>query len=547
MRNTADLLVDQFESYGIEYVFCVPGASIDAITTSLLNRKITKLIMCRLEDEAGYAAISYAKKTGKPAVVMVTDGPGATNVVTAAATATLEHVPLIIICGQGSTSIKFKPSHQIIDAKTMFMPVTKYSYEIDSADNLSSIWDFTYFQSITPAKGAVHLSIPSNILALENNMTATAPLTTFLLPHAQDESLSIAAKLINQAKCPVMILGGDAVDSSIALAIKSLMDNTPIATVVSFAGTGLINRKHIDNFMGKLGIFQNQPCNILIKESDVILSVGYNIAELDPISWNQDDSKAIIHISDSNPIVAKGYRPSAQLLGDIASNLNRLSEKLTFKGDMQYQALKTKVRKELLNNKTNYKIVNGLVHPLYIISCMQEVITDIDTLISDVGSAQYWTSEYFFSYVPRQYINSMGFQTLGVSLGFAVGAALSQKNNPAAKVYSISGDGGVLMGIMELATAVENNLPIIHLIWVDHSYNLIAIQEEKKYHKLSAEKFNKNIDFVKMAEAFGATGLRVRSADELLPALKIAKTILGPVIIEIPVDYKDNLKMLLSD
>lgn len=343
MRNTADLLVDQFESYGIEYIFCVPGASIDAITTSLLGRKTTKLVVCRLEDPAGYAAIAYAKKTGKPAIVMVTDGPGATNVVTAAATATLEHVPLIIICGQANSSVNFKPSHQVINAQAMFAPVTKYSFEVQNINQISSIWDYAYTQAVTPAYGAVHLSFPSNLLATPNQAIATKPINYDILSQATELELSKVAKLVSEAKCPVMILGGDAETPEVFNTIMEIMDQMPIATVASFAATGLVCKRHQANFMGKLGIFQNQPCDALIKKADLVLCVGYNIAELDPISWN-DDSKMIIHISNSNPIVSKGYRPHHQLLGNIAVNLKQLTQHLSFQSNTLYEQLKSQIR-----------------------------------------------------------------------------------------------------------------------------------------------------------------------------------------------------------
>ncbi len=545
-RNIATLLVDQMENYGIEYVFCVPGASIDAITTALIGRK-PKLILCRQESGAGNAAVAYAKKTGKPAVVLVTAGPGATNLVTAAATATLEHNPLIAICGQMDSRTTFKPSHQIINAEDLFLPVTRYSKEVTNPATVSGIWDFAYNKATTGETGTVHLSFAADLLAQPTKLIASTPRKESVAI-AQGSDIAAAQELIKLAKSPLIIIGADAATSAVADSLEKLLDNTQIPVLSSFEGGGMVKPRHLNHFMGRLGAFQNQPCNEIIQQADLFIAIGYNIAELDPLKWNPTDKK-LIHIANYTPIFAEGYRPDIQLLGNIAHNVAVLSEGLNYLPSEESQSQQKNVREKLVKRLTNYtqpKI--NMVHPLEVVALIQANIGSDDTLVSDVGSHQYWLSEYFVSHTPRQFINSMGFQTLGVSIPFAVGAAFSNKSRglDSARVYSVSGDGGVLMCIMELATAVEHQLPIIHLVWKDHSYNLVAIQEEHKYAETSAVKFTHNIDFAEMARSFGAYGITVTAQEQLLPALKEAQSQTGPVIIDIAIDYTDNLKSLVE-
>lgn len=545
-RNIATLLVEQMENYGIEYVFCVPGASIDAITTALVGRK-PKLILCRQESGAGNAAVAYAKKTGKPAVVLVTAGPGATNLVTAVATATLEHNPLIAICGQMDSRTTFKPSHQIINAEDLFLPVTHYSKEVTNPDTVSGIWDLAYNKATTGELGAVHLSFAADLLAQTTSLPASKPVKKAAYI-ANPSEIDAAQQLILNSKSPLIIVGADAASQAVADSLELLIENTHIPVVSSFEGGGMVKAPHLKYFMGRLGAFQNQPCNEIIQQSDLLIAIGYNIAELDPLKWNSSD-KPLIHIAEYQPILGQGYRPSLQLLGDIAHNVKTLAANLAYTPNIESQALQTKIRTTLSERLSKYTPAKAnTVHPLEVIAVIQHNINPHDTLVSDVGSHQYWLSEYFVSHKPRQFINSMGFQTLGVSIAFAVGAAFSNKSQGLtdAKVYSVSGDGGVLMCIMELATAVENKLPIIHLVWKDHSYNLVAIQEEHKYEQTSAVQFTQNIDFAEMARSFGAHGITVTSAEQLLPAIQEAQAQNGPVIIDIAIDYADNLKFIVE-
>ncbi len=538
-RNLATLIVDQFESYGIEYVFCVPGAVIMALVMALKGRK-PKLILCTSEASAGQAAVAYAKISGKPAVALVTAGPGATNLITAAATATAEHTPLIVICGQVSSRISFRPAHQAVDVERLFEPVAKYSREVREVANFTNEWDIAYQAAMTGPQGAVHLAFARELLSVPTDIQPTHPLSHGSSLHATRESIREAQVLFRQSKYPVIILGGDAQSIKIAHALKELVHATKIGVVATYEGIGGIEPPAHEHFMGRISIYCNVSENALMEEADLFIAIGYNIAELEPIRWNPKN-KPLIHISDYLPVIADGYRPSIQLIGDIATNLELLQENLNYRASVAYESLQQRRRQSMQKLSLEYKHRPYVVHPLYVIECLQQVIGKDDLVVGDVGSNQYWVGEYFLSAIPHQFINSMGFQTLGLSIPFAMGAAFAHKKG---RVYSISGDGGILFCMAEISTAVQYQLPIIHMIWRDNTYNMVAISEENCYGDTYAVNLNPNIDFIKIAEGLGAHAFKVTDYKELLPIIEHVQTLLGPSLIEIAIDYSDNLKQL---
>jgi acetolactate synthase I/II/III large subunit len=543
MQTVAQVLVERFISYGVEYIFCVPGASIDNLLNELQDKEFPKLILCHHESTAGYMATAYGKITGKPAIVMVTAGPGATNVASAVATAQAENTPLIAISGQMDSRTTFKPSHQVINSQALFEPITKWSVEITNTETAGSAFDIAYQTTITGQAGAVHLAIASD--RLKTSVTTSSTLKK--LPkkaHSFANPLCVkeATAILSQAKKPLVIVGGGAATVKTSLAIQALIKQTKIPLISTFEGAGTVSQDLEQYFMGRLGVFQNQPCNQLIQNADVILSIGYNIAELDPLTWNKENNNTIIHVHQYEAEIDKGYQPEWQLIGEIDATIDSITKQMVMPiQDPMYVQAQNDIRYALVTRLEDYVIKPHKVHPLHIIKTLKALLSDENTVVTDVGSHQYWMSEHYYTYHPRYFLSSMGFQTMGVSLPFAIAATLVRKEH---KVISVSGDGSFLMCSMELATAVKLQLPIIHLVWKDHSFNLVEVQEIKKYKRSSGAVFESNIDFAQLAESFGATGFTVTESDQLLPTLEKAMTCKGPVVIDITVDYSDNLKLV---
>lgn len=542
IQNIATLVVKQLVGLGVKHIFCVPGASIDAITTAIEHNSDINLILCRQESNAGLMATAYAKRTGNLAVVLVTAGPGVTNVVTSAATATLEHAPLMVISGQMDSSTTFKPSHQVINAESLLAPVTKYSKEVTNSKTVTSAICLAYSRATTGEKGAVHLAFASDLLGQKVDDLAILPKPAIAKTLSSNDQIQKAADIINKAKYPVIIVGKDASENNISVALNKFIAKSKIAVIATFEAGGLVTRENLDLFAGRIGVFQNQPCTELLQKTDLFITIGYNIAELDPVKWNSTN-RPVIHMSEYLPVVATGYVPADLLIGNMALNIDQLTANVETNLSQEYSELKAKIRSKLIARMSDYTKKDNSVHPLAAIKILQDTVKDSDIVISDVGSHQYWMAEYFVSHTPCQFINSMGFQTLGVSLPYAIGASIADSNN---RVYSVSGDGGILMCIMELATAVEMNIPLISFIWKDHAYNLVAIQEENKYAETSAVVFENNVCFVKIAEGFGAIGLAVKTEEQLIAAISKAKEYNSPVVIQIDIDYSDNLKRIIQ-
>lgn len=540
MLSGAELLVECMIKHEVEYIFYVPGAAINPILEQL-NDKGPELIVCHHEASAGHMAQAYGKITGKPGFVLVTAGPGATNLVTAMATSYTERSPVIAITGQIGRTIRYKRSHQSIDSVRMFAPITKWSINIDDSSIIPDIFTEAYRLALEPIRGPVHISIPIDTLLQE---TSKQPLG--LSEHnpevlASDHVINLASEKIRTAKHPLLFFGCSASKERVAASIQNLVGKTKMAAVSTFEGAGILSRDINQHFMGKLGLFSNRPGNDILDISDLVVTIGYNTAEIDPTIWNSKADKECIHIDSAPPMIENSYHPTVQIIGDIDKNIDKLTDALKgySVGDLAYQ-------KEIRQNLKDFLSTQGKhdrfpIHPLTIIQALREVVTDDNTLISDVGSHQYWISERFYCHRPRYFLTSMGFQTMGVSIPYAIATSLAR---PGHKVYSCSGECSFLMCSMELATAARLKAPIIHLVWRDDTFNLVSLQQIKIYQHKAGVDIGSDINPAKLAESLGATGFNITAADQLMPTLQKSLEIEGPVVIDIPVDYSDNMQII---
>ena len=282
---------------------------------------------------------------------------------------------------------------------------------------------------------------------------------------------------------------------------------------------------------------------MLLKKADLVIAIGYDPIEYEARNWNAEISARIIVIDVAQAEIDTYFQPERELIGDIADTIQLLLPAINGyslpKTSVAYlQNLKKNVVEDV---KFDRKTKDGLVHPLDVIDVLQDNTTDDMTVTVDVGSHYIWTARYFKSYEPRHLLFSNGMQTLGVALPWAISAALIRPNTT---IISISGDGGFLFSAQELETAVRFQLPIIHLIWNDGKYNMVEFQEEMKYGRSSGVDFGP-VDFVKYAESFGAKGYRVDGKESFEQTLKqvLEEVKHGPILIDIPIDYKDNIKL----
>ena len=535
----ADLVVDSLINHDVKYIFGIPGAKIDKVFDTLEDRG-PELIVARHEQNAAFMAQGIGRITGKPGVVVATSGPGASNLATGLVTATAEGDPVLAIGGQVKRSDLLKRTHQSMDNAALFEPITKYSVEVEDADTLSEIIANAYRLSMYGKPGASFLSIPQDVVDSKVTTPAISPLNAPHLGEASAKEMDKLAEAIKNAKLPVLLLGYGASSEPATKAIRELLEHVEIPVVETFQGAGIISRELENRFFGRVGLFRNQPGDMLLKKADLVIAIGYDPIEYEARNWNAEMDSEIISIDTTLAEIDTYYQPKAELIGDISETLTNLIPEVDgYKLSKESKDYLIDLREILNFPEMNYSSEEGTLHPIDVVNTLQKHVKDDETVTVDVGSHYIWMARKFRSYAPRHLLFSNGMQTLGVALPWAISAGLVR---PGKKVYSVSGDGGFLFSGQELETAVRLNLPIVHMIWNDGHYNMVEFQEVMKYGRKSGVDLGP-VDFVKYAEAFGARGIRVHSKEELDQVLSEIDNTTGPVLIDIPIDYKDNIEL----
>lgn len=532
----AELLVKCLELQGVEYIFGIPGAKIDTVFNALIDSTI-KLIVCRHEQNAAFIAAAYGRLTGKPGVVLVTSGPGVSNLATGLLTATTEGDPIVALGGQVAHAMSGKQTHQGLNNVKLMEAVTKSSVEAHTPDNIPELVANAFRISTEPTSGASFISLPQNVLT---QTTASQPLPIMAAPtygSAPPQLVEQAATLINQAMQPVLLLGLEASRACNAQAIRDLLTHTPIAVIGTYQAGGVISRELFDCFIGRVGLFKNQPGDQLLDSADVVITIGYNPVEYDPEIWNADNKKSIINIDYISSKLHSTYHPIYELMGDIAMTVQALGKKLKPRNTPLLNQEIEHARQALIYQIGSGKQRTGaLIHPLRFMYELRQAIDDNTTICCDIGSVYMWMARYFFSYRPHQLLFSNGQQTLGVALPWAIACNYACPGTP---VISMSGDGGFLFSAMELETAVREKLHFIHFIWRDGTYNMVLEQEIMKYQRKSGVDIGR-INIPEFANSFGAVGFELTDADQFQSMFKHALQLDKPVLIDVAIDYSDN-------
>lgn len=538
----ADLIVAQLEAQGVNYVFGLPGAKIDKVFDSLVDSPI-QLIPVRHEANAAFMAAAVGRLTGHAGVALVTSGPGASNLVTGMATATSEGDPVVAIGGAVKRSDSAKQVHQNLDTVSIFRPVTKFAVEVTDPSALAECISNAFRHAENGRGGGAFISLPQDVV---NQPVSGSPLTfkTHVeLGAAPDALIEVISHEIRRAKNPVILLGLMASKPENSAAIHELLTRSLIPVVSTYQAAGAVRQENFSRFAGRVGLFSNQAGDRLLQQADLIITIGYSPIEYEPVMWNS--GKAIlVHIDVLPADMDNCYLPDVELVGDIAQTVRQITARITSSrqlSDISASVLEDHQQQRQLLAMQGASLNQFALHPLRIVRAMQDIINSDITLTVDMGSFHIWIARYLYSFRARQIMISNGQQTMGVALPWAIGAWLV---DPSRKVMSVSGDGGFLQSSMELETAVRLKANILHIIWVDNAYNMVAIQEEKKYRRVSGVNFGP-VDFKVYAEAFGAAGFAVNSATELESTLRKAMDVNGPAVVAIPVDYSDN-SLLMS-
>ncbi|HEX3000989.1 MAG TPA: acetolactate synthase AlsS, partial [Methanoregula sp.] len=497
-----------------------------------------RLVLCRHEQNAAFMAGMIGLLTGTPGVCLVTSGPGVTNLTTGLSTATCDGYPLVAIGGNVRRGMRHIKTHQSLDNVGVLQHVTKYAVEVYDGNAIPEVMANAFRQSQTPPLGASFVSFPQDVLMGPVGATPIKAGNFWEQGMMDIQDVKKAAEIINNAKHPIIFAGVSAGQKRAVQALRNLLNDYPVPVVNTYQASGILPRDLFNCYAGSLGIFQNQPGDRLLQKSDVIVTIGFDPVEYDPETWNKNMNGRIISIDNHPSVIDRYYQPEIELRGDIAANIEELAKHLKARSDdPTAHPLVTEVQDALLEAKVLGAQQSGFpIHPLRLIYELRQLIADDVTVVCDVGSLYVWMARYFNSYEPQRLFFSNGQQTLGVALPWAMAVTLAR---PGEKVVSMSGDGGFGFSAMELETAVREKCSFVHLVWRDGSYDMVKIQQVLKYGRSFGVEFG-SIDIVKFAESFGATGLRITSADQIAPVLAEALSLKGPVLVDVPIDYKDN-------
>ena len=532
--KASDLLVKCLENESVEYVFGIPGEETLDLMESLRTSSI-KFIITRHEQAAAFMADAYGRFTGKAGVCIATLGPGATNLLTGVADAYLDASPVVAITGQADLKRIHKESHQYINIVDMYESVTKWNGRIETAEVIPEMVRKAFKLAEAEKPGPTHLDLPENIASqkVHEMYAAMIPPIRARRSSPDRQSLRKAADLIEAAKFPVILAGHGIVRKAANIQLQQFAELLCIPVVTTFMGKGAISAKS-PSCIGSLGLSNDRQIEDVFSRADLIIATGYGLVEYAPKNWNPKIDKQIIHIDFTSSEVDLHYVPEVEIVSDIRESIELLEGMLSTNKKSQCAIdlhANFRVEFERIGSEKNWP-----VRPPQVLYSIRKVLEDSDILISDVGTCKFWAAKFYPVYANNTFILSNGFASMGVSLPTAMVAKLVY---PDRKVVALSGDGGFLMNLQDLETAVRMKLNIAIVVFNDSSYNLIKWKSMKKFGASYGVDFT-NPDFIKVAEGFGAVGLRLKTAEDFETILRDALTKDVPVIIDVPIDYSDN-------
>ena len=551
-QTAADLLVACLAAEGCEYVFSVPGEETMDILESLSRTDSIRHVTTRHEQGAAFMADVYGRLTGRAAVAMATLGPGATNLVTGIADAYLDRAPLVAITGQASSDKLHKEAHQVVDVVEMFRPVTKWNTRIERIPAIPEIVRKAFRVATLEKPGPTHLELPENVAgaALDpaDGLAPLAPGRTYF-PEPTDEAIEHAARLINESERPIVLAGNGVLRRRAAPALRALAKGLHVPVAATFMGKGAVDdRSHLS--LMAVGLQARDHVLTGFDRADLVISVGYDLVEYAPARWNPDGKKRIVHIDTQPAEVDAAYQPEVELVGDIDGALERLLEAAlpggvggrdaTQRHESRETLVHADLRTSLLADLTAGEGDAGFpIKPQRALYDLRRALGPEDIVVSDVGAHKIWIARLYQAYEPNTVVISNGFAAMGISLPGAIAAKLVY---PERKVVALCGDGGFLMNAQELETAKRVGAAVVTLVWRDDGYGLIDWKQRNEYGRPYAVEFG-NPDLVDFARSFGIAAFRPASADDLYPTIMRALDLDEPVVIDMPVDYAENVRL----
>jgi acetolactate synthase-1/2/3 large subunit len=527
MMKAADLLVACLEREGVDHVFGVPGEELEDLLFAVRDSEVT-FVPVRHEQGAAFMADVHGRLTGDAGVCLGTLGPGATNLLTGVADAHLDKSPLVAITGQGGLERLHQESHQAIDVLRMFEPVTKWNTQLDSPDIVHESVRKAFKVAEYEKPGATHLELPEDVAAEETETRPLEPRGRVPFAAPNPDTLARVQELLREATRPVVIAGNGAVRTHAAAQLREFVTETGIPVVSTYMGKGAVSDADNQSLM-TLGSGADGEAAVAISRADLVITVGYDIAEHDPADWN-DGTAPLVHVDSEPAEVYEAYAPDIEVIADSGRTLRSLTEWYRSAQPAFETEWVADLRERIVSDvdRTPRQAAPFTVEG--VLPVLREAMTPEDVLVSDVGNHKMAIAQNFPTYEPNTCIISNGLASMGIAVPGGLAADLAVDAN----VVAATGDGGFLMNAAEIETATRSGCEYTIIVFNDNDYGLIS----KKQRDHTGESFGTgltNPDLVAFAESFGIDGYRPESRADLREA--ITSAVGGDMaLIEVPVN-----------
>jgi acetolactate synthase-1/2/3 large subunit len=538
MAKGSDLLVAALEKEGIECIFAIPGEENLDVLESLRQSSI-KLVLTRHEQAAGFMAATYGRLTGRAGVCLTTLGPGALNLATSAAYAHLGAMPMVMITGQKAIRSSRQARFQIVDIVATMRPLTKMAVQIVSARSIPTLVRDAFRISQQERPGPVHLELPEDIAA-ENADAALVPPHPVDLPVAPMSAINRAAELMIGAKRPLVMLGAAASRPHLAEPLSRFVRRVGIPFFNTQMGKGAVNGGS-KLYMGTAALSERDWVHEAIDQADLILCIGHDTVEKPPFLMGAQ-GPVVIHVGGIPATVEQVYFPQAEIIGDVGAGLALLADRLD--GVLPNAAALLGLREGILARLADRAEEDRFpLTPQRIVHDVRSVMPPDGIVTLDNGMYKIWFARNYRTDVANTLLLDNALATMGAGLPSAIAACLL---HPDRRVLAVCGDGGFMMNSQEMETAVRLRLDLVVLILEDNAYGMIRWKQEVDGFADFGLRFG-NPDFVAYAEAYGAKGSRVSSAAGFVAALEAAFTEGGVHLVVVPVDYSENIRVLVEE
>ncbi|HAU32437.1 MAG: Acetolactate synthase [Desulfotomaculum sp. 46_296] len=537
-RTGANILLESLREEGVDTIFGYPGGSVLPIYDAIFDSDI-RHILTRHEQGAVHAADGYARASGRPGVCLATSGPGATNLVTGIANAYMDSVPIIALTGQVVTSQLGKDSFQEADIVGITLPITKHSYLVKNAKDLTKVVKEAFHIATTGRPGPVLIDIPRDVSAALVEPEEESPLNLpgYNLPDVPSKNrLEEAVRVIMASKRPVIYAGGGVVNSGAFMELQQFAEKIIAPVTMTLMGLSGFPGRH-PLALGMLGMHGSKYANYAVCSCDLLIAVGVRFDDRVTGKLERFVPEAkVIHIDIDPAEIGKNVKVDIPLVGDVKNSLAELIKRLKAKPSGAWQD-------QVQNWKKEYPLTfeeneEGKLKPQFVIREIYRAGQDRARIVTDVGQHQMWSAHYYDYTRPRSFISSGGLGTMGFGLPAAIGVQVAC---PDELVFNIAGDGSIQMNIQELATAVNNNLPIKIAILNNGYLGMVRQWQELFYNHRYSQTELINPDFTKIAEAYGAVGMRIERQKDVAPALLEALAVKKPVVMDFLVEREENV------